>query len=156
MQTVNRENGCLVVIPGTHKGELLPHGYPDWAGGVNKVSGTPHSRDVSILLPWRPEHNASALFHGRHQAYHGILKLGPDPRRVHVEMDIGDTVFFHPILIHGSGANRTSGFRKSISTHYASAKCYYIDVRGTSQEDIAEEIEEMLKKYGGVVKTHSL
>ncbi len=23
MQTVNRENGCLVVIPGTHKGELL-------------------------------------------------------------------------------------------------------------------------------------
>ena len=59
-------------------------------------------------------------------------------------------MFFHPILIHGSGANRTSGFRKSISSHFASAKCYYIDVKGTSQEDIAEEIEDMLKKCVGV------
>lgn len=30
MQKVNRQNGCLVVLPGTHKGELLPHGYPKW------------------------------------------------------------------------------------------------------------------------------
>jgi ectoine hydroxylase-related dioxygenase (phytanoyl-CoA dioxygenase family) len=33
-------------------------------------------------------------------------------------LDLGDTVFFHPILIHGSGPNRTQGFRKAISTHY--------------------------------------
>lgn len=33
-------------------------------------------------------------------------------------LDLGDTVFFHPILIHGSGPNRTRGFRKAISTHY--------------------------------------
>ncbi len=46
------------------------------------------------------------------QAYHGIVDLGPDPRRVHLDMDIGDTVFFHSLLIHGSGTNRTSGFRK--------------------------------------------
>jgi ectoine hydroxylase-related dioxygenase (phytanoyl-CoA dioxygenase family) len=38
MQRVTRENGCLVVIPGTHKGELLEHGYPEWEGGVNKVT----------------------------------------------------------------------------------------------------------------------
>ncbi|CAF3979392.1 unnamed protein product, partial [Rotaria sp. Silwood1] len=25
---------------------------------------------------------------------------------------LGDTVLFHPLLIHGSGTNRTSGFRK--------------------------------------------
>lgn len=30
MQKVNRENGCLVVLPGTHKGELLQHDYPEW------------------------------------------------------------------------------------------------------------------------------
>jgi phytanoyl-CoA hydroxylase len=30
MEKVNRQNGCLVVLPGTHKGELLEHGYPDW------------------------------------------------------------------------------------------------------------------------------
>ena len=31
---------------------------------------------------------------------------------VHLEMGPGDTVFFHPLLIHGSGMNRTNGFRK--------------------------------------------
>lgn len=31
---------------------------------------------------------------------------------------LGDTVFFHPILIHGSGPNRTQGLRKAISCHY--------------------------------------
>jgi phytanoyl-CoA hydroxylase len=58
----------------------------------------------------------------------------------------GDSVFFHPLLIHGSGTNRTAGFRKSISGHFASSHCTYIDVRGTTQEDIGKEIEEILKK----------
>ncbi len=43
--------------------------------------------------------------------------------RVHVEMDPGDTLFFHPLLIHGSGRNRSSEFRRSISIHYASTEC---------------------------------
>jgi phytanoyl-CoA hydroxylase len=30
MEKVNRENGCLVVLPGSHKGELLQHEYPEW------------------------------------------------------------------------------------------------------------------------------
>lgn len=30
MEKVNRDNGCLVVIPGTHKGPLLEHEYPKW------------------------------------------------------------------------------------------------------------------------------
>ena len=30
MEKVHRQNGCLVVVPGTHKGELQEHGYPDW------------------------------------------------------------------------------------------------------------------------------
>ena len=30
MEHVNRQNGCLVVVPGTHLGELKEHGYPDW------------------------------------------------------------------------------------------------------------------------------
>lgn len=27
---INRANGCLVVVPGTHKGQVLPHSYPEW------------------------------------------------------------------------------------------------------------------------------
>ena len=32
MERINRANGCLVVVPGTHKdpGVLLPHEYPKW------------------------------------------------------------------------------------------------------------------------------
>lgn len=44
--------------------------------------------------------------------YHGVRDYSPDQPRVHLCMEAGDTVFFHPLLIHGSGANRTEGFRK--------------------------------------------
>ncbi len=44
--------------------------------------------------------------------YHGIKNFHPDDERVHLEMEKGDTIFFHPLLYHGSGMNRTDGFRK--------------------------------------------
>lgn len=43
--------------------------------------------------------------------------------RVHVEMAPGDTLLFHPLLIHGSGRNRSDHFRRAISVHYASGDC---------------------------------
>ncbi|XP_026549229.1 phytanoyl-CoA dioxygenase, peroxisomal, partial [Notechis scutatus] len=30
MEKVDRSNGCLVVLPGTHKGCLKEHKYPEW------------------------------------------------------------------------------------------------------------------------------
>ncbi|XP_019399237.1 PREDICTED: phytanoyl-CoA dioxygenase, peroxisomal isoform X1 [Crocodylus porosus] len=118
MERVDRSNGCLVVLPGTHKGSLKQHDYPEWEGGVNKM-------------------------------YHGVRDYDANQPRVHLEMKKGDTVFFHPLLIHGSGANQTQGFRKAISCHFASADCYYIDVKGTSQENIEREVLEIAhKKYG--------
>ena len=30
MEKVNRQNGCLVALPGTHKGQHLEHDYPEW------------------------------------------------------------------------------------------------------------------------------
>eukprot|EP01137_Pigoraptor_chileana_P030710 Opistho-2@17578 len=115
MEPITRKNGCLVVVPGTHKGELLEHGYPEWEGGVNK-------------------------------AYHGIKNFDPSQPMLHLEMDPGDTVFFHPILIHGSGENRTQGYRKAISCHFAGTQCHYIDTEGTVQELLAKEIELMASK----------
>jgi phytanoyl-CoA hydroxylase len=90
-------NGCLFAIPGSHKGELLEHGEPDWKY-VN-------------LLYWeaKREEGADEL-----------------PKPVPLIMDPGDTVFFHPLLLHGSGVNETDGFRRSISAHYASDDCHAI------------------------------
>uniref|UniRef100_A0A0B7AXV4 phytanoyl-CoA dioxygenase n=1 Tax=Arion vulgaris TaxID=1028688 RepID=A0A0B7AXV4_9EUPU len=118
MQKINRQNGCLVVVPGSHTGDLLVHEYPKWEGGVNKM-------------------------------YHGIQNYDPSQHRVHLEMEEGDTVFFHPLLVHGSGTNRTKDFRKSISCHYASGDAYYVDVTDTEQELIADEVLELVKKRLG-------
>jgi ectoine hydroxylase-related dioxygenase (phytanoyl-CoA dioxygenase family) len=55
--------------------------------------------------------------------YWGAKDVGADDRRVHLECDPGDMVLFHPILLHGSGRNKTQGFRRAISCHYASTAC---------------------------------
>jgi len=115
VERVNEDNGCLVVIPGSHKGKLLPHGYPKQQA-VNK-------------------------------AFHQVEGFEDYPV-VPLPMEKGDTVFFHPILVHGSGINKTKGFRKAISCHYASSECYYIDVEGTTQEIIAREVEQMVTRKG--------
>lgn len=94
LEPCTRENGCLVVVPGTHKGELLEHEVPDW--------------DYVNFL------------------YVGVKGVGDTTQRIHLEMEPGDTVFFHPILLHGSGQNRSSGFRRAISAHFASARCQYV------------------------------
>jgi phytanoyl-CoA hydroxylase len=36
--------------------------------------------------------------------------------------------------------NRTKGYRKAISCHYASSQCYMVSIKNTSQEHLAEEI----------------
>ena len=85
-----RESGCIAVVPGSHKGELLDHRMPDW------------------------EH-VNFAFYG--------IERDEKIERVHIEMESGDTLLFHPLLIHGSGRNRTNDFRRSISVHFASASC---------------------------------
>jgi phytanoyl-CoA hydroxylase len=116
MENVHRRNGCLSVMPGSHKGELLDHVYPTWQGGVNKM-------------------------------YYAIKDIDPNKLKlVYLEMEKGDTVFFHPLLIHGSGANITSGFRKAISCHFAASECHYIDVSGTVQDAFKQEVEQLAAK----------
>ncbi len=93
LEPVRRENGCLAVVPGSHLGELLPHGDMDWDY-------------VNI-------------------AYYGALEVGAHPDRVHLGMEPGDMVLFHPKILHGSGRNQSDGFRRAISSHYAAAECAY-------------------------------
>ena len=53
-------------------------------------------------------------------------------------MKKGDIIFFHPLLIHGSGPNKTQGYRKSLCCHFASSECFYIDVDGTYHQKLAD------------------
>jgi phytanoyl-CoA hydroxylase len=87
LERITRANGCLVAVPGSHRGELLPHENPEWE-----------------------------YLNGGYFGAKGVDELMAD--RVHLEMEPGDTVFFHPVLLHGSGRNTTQGFRRAISAHY--------------------------------------
>uniref|UniRef100_T2MJ14 phytanoyl-CoA dioxygenase n=1 Tax=Hydra vulgaris TaxID=6087 RepID=T2MJ14_HYDVU len=117
MENINRHNGGLIVKAGTHTQELLPHQYPQWEGKLNK-------------------------------GFLGINGFDKIKKKEfeYLEMETGDTVFFHPLLFHGSGRNKTQHFRKAISCHYASADCNFIDVAGTIQEVIKTEIDDIFKK----------
>ncbi|CAF0921090.1 unnamed protein product [Adineta steineri] len=117
MEHTYRDNGCLVVLPGTHKGKMEQHIYPDWEGGNNKM-------------------------------YLGIDNFDTNRERQYIEMWEGDTVFFHPLLIHGSGTNRTSGFRKIISCHFADSSCHYVRCE-EFQENMANEFRDAFRKRTG-------
>ena len=89
---MTRENGCLAVVPGSHRAGLREHAEPDW--------------------DW-----VNAFFFGVE------LDESELAARVHLEMQPGDTLFFHPLLLHGSGHNETDDFRRAITTHYAWTGC---------------------------------
>lgn len=116
MEDVTPENGCLFVLPKTHKLELYPHDYPKWENSANF-------------------------------AYYGINGFDFEPR-LYLPMHKGDTIMFHPKLIHGSGANMTKGFRKAITCHYASSDCYFIPVQGTIMENAERDMQTAMGRRG--------
>lgn len=85
-----RENGCLAVVPGSHRGPLFEHASPEW------------------------EYVNYDFF---------AAKDAPTAERVHLEMQPGDTLLLHPLLLHGSGRNKSTGYRRAISAHFASLDC---------------------------------
>jgi len=94
----------LNIIPKSHKGKFFDHEYPDWNGLVNK-------------------------------AYFGIKEYEKfsETNKIDLLMKKGDIVFFHPLLIHGSGENKSQGYRKSMCCHFAASDCKYINVEGKVQ-----------------------
>ncbi|XP_035737403.1 phytanoyl-CoA dioxygenase, peroxisomal-like [Vespa mandarinia] len=118
IEPCNRSNGCLYVIPGTHGlDKLYEHDYP------------PGSKPNTV-----------------NKFYYGIWDLPPMDDRSYIVMKPGDTVFFHPLLIHGSGINRSNGSRKAISCHYASSDCYYIEAKTPTEKQNQNEILMAFKK----------
>ncbi|KAF5293624.1 hypothetical protein FQA39_LY03109 [Lamprigera yunnana] len=110
MEKVHEKNGCLFVIPGSHKGSLYKHDYPA-------------------------------------VAFHGVIGMDDIPT-VNIIMEKGDTIFFHPLLLHGSGPNHTQGFRKAISCHYADSMSRFISVKGTTQEIIEKDLVDIVNARG--------
>ena len=95
LQPISREVGGLFVLPGSHKLPLQKHDYPQ-DGVVNR-------------------------------AYFGIQHMAEEKyeeHMIHLEMEPGDTVIFHPLLVHGSSRNASKITRKVI---FCEAWCIIID-----------------------------
>ncbi|EZA61884.1 Phytanoyl-CoA dioxygenase, peroxisomal [Ooceraea biroi] len=77
--------------------------------------------------------------------YHGIQDLPSSIKWINLEMQPGDTVFFHPLLIHGSGVNKSTRTRRAISCHYAAAECT-ISEEPDANNIVQKEILDLAKK----------
>ncbi|KAG5893747.1 hypothetical protein JTB14_001391 [Gonioctena quinquepunctata] len=115
-----------------------------------------HERNGCLyLVPG--SHNKGLLYEhvypkgNNHAFYHGVQGMDHLPK-INIIMEKGDTLFFHPLLLHGSGPNFTKGYRKAISCHYADSNCDFIDVYNTTQDNIATEIERSFEKRGVRIK----
>jgi phytanoyl-CoA hydroxylase len=99
------------------------------------------------------------------KAYFGIKEYENfNGEKIDLGMKKGDIVFFHPLLIHGSGENKSQGYRKvpiclmkSMCCHFAASNCKYEPVEGKVQELVAKEIMSYAnKKFPGVTDYQSL
>ncbi|XP_026740463.1 probable phytanoyl-CoA dioxygenase [Trichoplusia ni] len=117
---VDMNNGCLYMVPGSHK--------------------------PNVLYDHGDQINDSKLFF---TTIVNAGEVAPEHRRVYLEMAPGDTVFFAPDLVHGSRPNISQGYRKAMTCHYASSECWYIDVYRTNQARLAEQMETELRRRGG-------
>jgi phytanoyl-CoA hydroxylase len=88
----------------------------------------PAPRETGCLAVIPGSHKRGLLQHESpdweylNHGFHGVQDVDR-AERVHIEMDPGDTLLFHPLLIHGSGRNRSDQYRRAISAHYAAADC---------------------------------
>ena len=100
------------------------------AGGIVAAwtALAPCTRETGCLAVLPGSHLGELRAHGDpdwdyvNRAFYGVEGVDR-AERVHVEMQPGDTLFFHPLLIHGSGRNRSDNFRRAISAHFASSRC---------------------------------
>jgi ectoine hydroxylase-related dioxygenase (phytanoyl-CoA dioxygenase family) len=87
---VDRENGCMMVVPGSHRGNIL----------CQEDGGAEVARE-SFTGP-------------------RLTRIPQGLKAVEVPMEPGDTLFFGGSVIHGSGPNRSENrFRRSFIGHYA-------------------------------------
>ncbi|KAI9005750.1 phytanoyl-CoA dioxygenase, peroxisomal isoform b [Hyaloraphidium curvatum] len=86
----------------------------------------------------------------KNAGFHGVVGISPENLPlVYAELQPGDTVFFHPFMIHGSGKNRTQKFRKSLTGHYMSTDSTWVqDISNTSMEWPIVDFVNMRHKIG--------
>lgn len=170
MERVNRQNGCLVVLPGTHTGTLHEHDYPEWEVRYERVVRKGDSILTNMELTsvisrgaWTKCITACATTirstpectsRWRRATQSSSIRCWSTGqawirRRVFARFGTHNQPVVTIVIYWRSLIDRTLlTCDQAISCHYASSDCYYIDVKGTTQENIEKEVDEIkARKY---------
>lgn len=102
------ENGCLRIIPGSHKGNVLPHGYVEQEQHGLEMAGS-QERQLEI----KAEIDESLA--------------------VPVPLKKGEMVLFHAKCIHGSEPNQSNDRRVAVLIDYMPTYAFQESGRGAGQ-----------------------
>lgn len=105
VEPVTKANGCVQFVPGSHQLGRI--------GTISNSAGSSYLQDQTTRFD--------------------LAKQVLGTR--HVEMDVGDVVFFHSNTLHGSGLNTTDTERVMIFCSYnAVSNSPYVEARGPNDE----------------------
>ena len=91
LQPVTIENGCMWFIPGSNRGELLPH------HAASRRFNGPQSQTTAATL---------------------ATKIVDDSKAVACPLPIGGATVHHPLTLHYTGPNQTDAWRKAWILHF--------------------------------------
>lgn len=92
------ENGCLRVVPGSHRGRLRSH------------------RPLAQDLAERGETDGAT----REEAHAQVVDLEPDDEVVYLPVRRGDITLHNEMIVHGSGGNTSQRWRRTYVVAYRS------------------------------------
>jgi ectoine hydroxylase-related dioxygenase (phytanoyl-CoA dioxygenase family) len=105
------ENGCLRVVPGSHRLGLLPH---DSSPDLKPLPG----RATPAVENWHRAHGDELS--QRITSHSPNSDSGFD-----LVMRPGEMSIHHPVVLHGSNANRSTGPRIALSASYSTPELYH-------------------------------
>ncbi len=111
LDTVDEDNGCLWVAPGSNAEPIYPSPDPDsgWVHADGALEGLPYVENVSHL---NDDINTLSSAASRYDL-------------VPVPVEAGDVVFFHGHLLHRSHPNRSEDrWRRAFVSHYCNARSW--------------------------------
>ncbi|KAI4467307.1 phytanoyl-coa alpha-hydroxylase [Holotrichia oblita] len=173
LETINEENGCLFVLPGTHTGKLYLHDYPkindflyddvfiqyaackELLDIVSSIIGNNITATHSMLINKPPGSSSDASRHPMHQDQY-YFPFGP-PEHVVAAWTALETINEENgclFVLPGTHTGKLylhdypKGFRRAISVHYVDTNCEFFDFKETTRENIAHEIVQMFAKKG--------
>jgi ectoine hydroxylase-related dioxygenase (phytanoyl-CoA dioxygenase family) len=123
IEPTTRANGCVQFVPGSH--------HMGRIGTISLRADSAHEEDQMIRFE--------------------IAKQKLSIR--HIEMDVGDAVFFHCNTLHGSGLNTTDSERVMIFCSYnAASNAPHIEARGPNDEGAYMNITAEERAYRPLAK----